>query len=157
LKAVPGIASNTKWQCKICGSIFDFRDENHLEPCTQCGKTHYEKIVVVKVCDFCSTSQTSTWWVFPCEDFYFDSIEYMRSEGSRGPWLACQGCYELIQADDRVGLAKRCTHAHEANDTVPTGQGNYHLLFAESRRIHRGFFEHRKGEPRKVDSASSSS
>lgn len=58
------------------------------------------------ICDFCSAPPL---WLFPAEHFdmgtnVFDPAIVHRSESD---WAACQECHDLIQAEDRQGLAER--------------------------------------------------
>lgn len=143
---MPGIESNTKYECNRCGSIFDFADYTAIRDCAHCGDLNYSQIVVARVCDFCSVNDSEEWWAFPCADFEYDvQFDGFPKGGSKGEWEACQTCHALILADDRRALARRALeHDLQRN---PEMEGHYNYLYAITRRMHEGFFKHRTGEP----------
>lgn len=52
-------------------------------------------------CDFCL--ELLPRWQVPCEDFVFPGT----SEGSTGPWGACDGCADLVRKGDAEALVLR--------------------------------------------------
>jgi hypothetical protein len=56
------------------------------------------------VCSFCGDRQVVTWFEGPDFRHAVDSAEKVRSDEA---YLACSLCLELIEADDREGLAAR--------------------------------------------------
>lgn len=56
------------------------------------------------VCSFCGDRQVVTWFEGPGFRHRVDSAEKVRSDEA---YLACSLCLELIEGDDREGLAAR--------------------------------------------------
>ncbi len=59
-------------------------------------------------CDFCSSRQPT--WEYPCRDFItmaFVTNHATHTQGSKGEWLACDTCHELIERNARGELVDR--------------------------------------------------
>jgi hypothetical protein len=59
-------------------------------------------------CDFCSTGDPVV-KAFPCAALTLDKHQIVQGLDiiSESPWAACQGCADLIEAEDYEGLARR--------------------------------------------------
>jgi hypothetical protein len=56
------------------------------------------------ICDFCSGSDVK--WRYPAKTFLSYITDSVAGE-SLGDWAACTKCHDLIERDDRAGLASR--------------------------------------------------
>jgi len=60
----------------------------------------------VTFCDFCHAPDPPH--VFPCRDFVaIEAVPMKQGYLSRGDWMACDVCADLIREDDREGLILR--------------------------------------------------
>jgi hypothetical protein len=110
-------------------------------------------------CDFCNNFEPA--WEYPCKDFITLSrslddpgtligpeVEDMPDtprkplSESRGEWLACGACHDLIEANKLAELAKRCADA----DPWPDHAYAEHVLMLVA--LHGAFVEHRTGPAR---------
>jgi hypothetical protein len=103
--------------------------------------------VELKVCDFCGRSGVA--WSYPARDveISLDGIPGVpagAAQESRGEWLACEGCHELIQLTDRQALQARALENVSAN--VP---GVVEFI----RRAHDHFWQAREGRPQRLEAA----
>jgi hypothetical protein len=89
------------------------------------------------ICDFCSSSDVT--WSYDAADYILDE-----KWGSRGGWAACDECHDLIEADDRLGLARR---AVDAFFLLNPGTGKTDRMELAIRihvaEAHNGFFDTR--------------
>lgn len=98
------------------------------------------------VCDFCARPRVS--WSYPARDAAIDpeSDGILPPHASHGAWAACGPCHELIEADDRIGLAVRAAdyfrHMH------PDGR----ITTEHFRFLHEQFFDLRTGPAHPVKS-----
>lgn len=95
------------------------------------------------VCDFCSSEDVA--WIYPTER----TIAYLVQVGDRlnigeslPGFIACPLCAELIEQEDRAGLAKRSLDAIPSEDK-DIGEKLARELIAG---IHLSFWKHRAGE-----------
>ncbi len=87
-----------------------------------------------ELCDFCSMLNPP-YKVYPCKDFEIPGME----TNSLGEWNACLKCAELIDADDREGLADRSSMMLAFNiGEDPTGE-----IRKDMRVLHDLFFANR--------------
>ena len=85
-------------------------------PCVVCGEPAFEASTMGTLCrgcakhveprcDFCSDLDPC--WRYPAKSFLLpDCVGDLRI-GSRDDWLACDACRDLIEVEDRKGLARR--------------------------------------------------
>lgn len=146
----PGVESNDKYKCNRCGAIASFAPVQQLGGVNRCPVCHdidWDQIVVVHVCDFCGTNETSDkWWRFPCLDFKHSmQVAGASLRASKGDWSACEVCKGLILEDDRRGLAQRAID----REGVPEGfdKSRRQFLFSIVRRGHDDFFDNWNGVP----------
>lgn len=83
-------------------------------------------------CDFCLAADPP--WEFPAGEINIPEAEWR----SIGPWTACDSCRELIDANDRDGLAARA-EAQGVSD------------FVAARYLHERFFAARRGPARPIE------
>jgi hypothetical protein len=57
-------------------------------------------------CDFCAAMPPAA-WDYPADDFLVAIVGEHAEVWSRGPWAACPGCHELLQAGRWDDLAAR--------------------------------------------------
>ena len=76
-------------------------------------------------CDFCSSTKIVTAYRVP--DFIMLKLGGTE-QGSKGEWVACQECADLVDKKDIAGLSDRVLMAFEQNFTTLT-------LRAEERKI----------------------
>lgn len=94
------------------------------------------------ICDFCS--DPSVGWRYPARTFLAYIIEGIAGQ-SVGDWAACVACHDLIEKDDRSGLA---AHSIESLiDVHPEMRSVRDDLLREMAVLHRTFFESRTGAP----------
>lgn len=106
------------------------------------------------ICDFCSATDCA--FSYPTRDVNLSTLAALSNKSggiislnSRGWWLACQTCHELIQKGDRDGLAKRSTDSQKAAmKAIP-----YELLLGLVRHMHDQFWKSREGQPYRHDLA----
>jgi hypothetical protein len=97
------------------------------------------------LCDFCSAPSPA--WRYPARTFLAYCIPNIAGE-SVGDWAACDSCHDLIESDDKRGLAKRSLdeliskHAESREAAA--------VLYEELAGLHQKFFEHRTGAAVKV-------
>ena len=94
------------------------------------------------ICDFCSDPNVG--WRYPARSFLAYIIEGIAGQ-SVGDWTACVACHDLIEKDDRSGLA-----AHSIDsliDVHPEMRCVRDDLLREMAVLHRTFFESRTGAP----------
>jgi hypothetical protein len=84
------------------------------------------------ICDFCSSPDPV--WRGPAISFPV----FEAKSASEGAWAACDTCAALINAGDRMGLARRSAETFSAKYSVPFDM----TPFLE---LHAMFFEHRCG------------
>lgn len=101
---------------------------------------------IEKRCDFCSATPI---WEYPVRSFDFTLIEGRpESVGSKTDWLACQDCYDLIEANRWIELAKKSEAT--SDHIVGWEQMNKSHNFDPQvylRRLHQAFRDHRDGKP----------
>lgn len=105
-----------------------------------------------EVCDFCNEAAPT--WQFPAEDVSTtfevagDAEEILNSRGS---WLACDECRELIVAGKRDALVSRSMESIMRMDvTLAEGSNRGRIndtVRAALRRIHDDFWKSRRGAP----------
>jgi hypothetical protein len=85
-----------------------------------------------ELCDFCSALKPP-YKIYPCPDFPHPMSPL---HWSRGDWNACVPCAELIDADDREGLAQRCMlmHTMEYDEVSETMMRAFHNAFFANRK-----------------------
>jgi hypothetical protein len=93
------------------------------------------------ICDFCSACHPA--WLYPADSF----LDQFKSV-SQGDWLACGECHRLIEAGDRDALAARVA----LTPIVQSGAIDPRRARQYATTLHRGFFEHRRGEARRIAS-----
>ena len=94
------------------------------------------------ICDFCSDPNVS--WQYPARSFVAYVLDGIAGE-SVGAWAACDVCHDLIEKDDRSGLA-----AHSIDSLIrvhPEFQVAREELSREMERLHGSFLGSRRGEP----------
>jgi len=94
------------------------------------------------VCDFCS--HPSVGWRYPARSFVAYIVGGIAGQ-SVGDWAACDTCYELIEKDDRPGLA-----AHSIDSLIrlhPECEVAREELAREMEGLHGTFFSSRMGAP----------
>jgi hypothetical protein len=97
-------------------------------------------------CDFCSTYQIL--WRYPARDFTMDVGPGYDPEGeghdhdwgSDGDWAACSWCHDLIEAENRGGLAYRSAVRFAVEHEVPLS-----AILPRIADLHEKFWEHRMG------------
>lgn len=146
------INDNDRYECQNCHLVQEFSDLLRIpDPptCPRCGGENFEQITVSIVCDFCSTPATvdSQFWSYPAEDFEYSlQIEGIGFHGSKGEWACCEICHELIEEDDRKGLALRSVEKDIERD--PDYHGHQDFLMKIAVSMHNDFFTHRTGPAR---------
>lgn len=144
---MPTVRSNTIYRCQGCGAVYDFQEWTSYVPCTECGQLAYEAIPVQVVCDFCSRNRErgEVFWTYPCDDFEYPvQLAGQPSEGSKGPWAACDTCHDLIEDGDLHALAGRSVE--RGLQLHPEMEGKRDELIAITLPTHKAFMRHRTGE-----------
>lgn len=103
-------------------------------------------------CDFCGSQEPVC--AYPAADFSASllalSEQYEpldRAEWrSRGPWLACEDCRALIDADDQPGLTDRATRIYAGRGGLSEQQLRVGLTM-----LHDAFWRYREGPARALD------
>lgn len=95
-------------------------------------------------CDFCSTLYPS--WVHPSADFLLPPEQGtgLPAWGSADQaWAACETCHEIIEREDREGLANRSLRM------VPGGVPRQarRAMLGQIKKMHAGFWKGRNGKP----------
>lgn len=131
--------------CKSCGAELAPEVALRRPGCPECDGLEFRiKREGASRCDFCSDKDVRH--SYPCRTFEQPAI-MARSDGSTlrtgsiGWWAACERCYELIEADDRDGLAERSV-ANLAPMNLPVA-----LVRQQIRSLHDSFFANREGAP----------
>jgi hypothetical protein len=102
-------------------------------------------------CDFCTTTYPT--WSYPAKDFSLggehNTGEVEELAISIGGWAACDGCHELIEANDYDGLAQRSytLYVEKHGLVVPVLTA---VTLEAFKVIHRGFKVNRVGEAERV-------
>jgi hypothetical protein len=86
-----------------------------------------------ELCDFCSMLKPP-YKEYPCKDFEIPRVWTI----SRNGWNACLKCAELIDANDREGLASRSALMLSFNMGDPPDE-----IYQEMRELHDLFFANR--------------
>lgn len=98
------------------------------------------------ICDFCSAQNPA--WQYPALTFLAYCISHIGGE-SVGDWAACDACHQLIEAEDRRGLAQRSLQElilkHPETSSAATE------LYLELVELQQQFFLHRSGEATPID------
>jgi DNA-directed RNA polymerase subunit RPC12/RpoP len=138
-------SANTLYECTACHSELRLENSDDIRKtrCPTCGNDLFVQIAVVALCDFCSTP-ADRFWTYGCEDFTYGVPEAPR-DGSVGDWAACDDCHALIEAGDHRGLIRR--NVDLDIERHPERAAMRHGIWAVIARIHKGFHEHRTGEP----------
>ena len=93
------------------------------------------------ICDFCSSPDVK--WRYPAKTFLAYVTDSVAGE-SLGDWAACTKCHDLIERDDRAGLA---AWSIESLITVhPEMAEIKEDLLREMAVLHRSFFDSRIGQ-----------
>lgn len=143
------IRNNNVYQCanESCETIMVIDDPERLDdPCAKCGFVGKTQIVVVPVCDFCSTNLNTWCWVYPARDFaYSIQFEGFGNHASKGEWAACEDCHALIESDDRQELAVRAViiDLEREPEYAPMRMTLANMYLS----IQGDFFDNRTGEP----------
>lgn len=143
---MPGVESNTIYECTKCHAKFDFQDPKELRnACPFCGNNNFAQLRIVTVCDFCSENiEPEQAFSYPCGDFMYDiAIAGGPDNWSKGDWAACETCHLLIESDERKALSLRSVEMEMKRH--PEHQDRRYVAFAVATQIHKGFFEHRSG------------
>lgn len=135
------VLSNNKWRCKGCGGIYHADAPTQLKPCPTCKVINYEQIKVQEVCDFCADPNPA--WEFDCEDFDIEH-ELGPNQHLVGAWSACEPCKNMIERDDREGVAQRSVAKEIERD--PHVAVIRDELLVQVRAFQAQFFEHRTGD-----------
>ena len=98
------------------------------------------------VCDFCSSA--SPIWRYPARTFIAYCVPNVAGE-SVGDWAACETCRQLIEADDRRGLAQRSVE--QLISDHPEFRKLRTDLCEELMRLHAKFFENRCGHASRIE------
>ena len=94
----------------------------------------------IMLCDFCSGPGPA--WRYPAESFIAYCTAELAGE-SVGDWAACGHCHDLIEANDRAGLAQRSLDELMArHPEAKPAAAAFHQHLVE---LHERFFVHRKG------------
>ena len=88
-------------------------------------------------CDFCSSPHPE--WLYPAHTFQLSHF------GSLGSWLACQVCHTLIEGGSEDLLALRA-----ASKLARESRMDYGIALQTIHRLHKRFFQHRAGPPRRI-------
>jgi len=94
------------------------------------------------ICDFCSNPQVG--WRYPAQSFLAYIVGGIAGQ-SVGDWAACAACHDLIEKDNRSGLA-----AHSIDSLIavhPEMQCVREDLLREMAVLHHTFFDSRMGAP----------
>lgn len=91
-------------------------------------------------CDFCSAPFPM--WRYPARTFIAYIIANIAGE-SVGDWAACDTCHDLIEADDRTGLAQRSLDKLILKH--PEASEAARILLRDLAAFHETFFAHRNG------------
>ena len=94
------------------------------------------------ICDFCSDPNVS--WQYPARSFVAYIVDGIAGQ-SVGDWAACDACHELIENDDRPGLA-----AYSIDSLIevhPEFEVAREELSREMQGLHGTFFCSRMGPP----------
>jgi len=92
------------------------------------------------ICDFCSDPVVS--WSYDVEEFRVEGAEWGSIEG----WAACDACHELIEADDRKGLATRSLREFfKKHPEVPDRPDVRANVWKHIHEVHPKFWELKKG------------
>jgi len=92
-------------------------------------------------CDFCSEPAC---WSYPARDIVV--FELPVRQASKGAWAACDECSQLIDAEDREGLARRSLSRLQPIMRVESRE-----LLETLRTIHVAFWEARLGQRRPLN------
>jgi len=90
-------------------------------------------------CDFCKAPNPKQ--EFPCGDFRMPPEE--PEHWSRGAWMACDFCAELVASDQRFELATRSIETYANMTGSVLDPSEYEELLAVITEGHRRFFENR--------------
>ena len=94
------------------------------------------------ICDFCSDPNVG--WRYPARSFLAYIVGGIAGQ-SVGDWAACAACHDLIEKDDRSGLA-----AHSIDSLIevhPEMQCVREDLLREMAVLQHTFFDSRTGAP----------
>lgn len=141
----PSVHSNTVFECARCKAKVDLEDTDEVRSkgCPVCGHDEFLQIVVVAVCDFCSTPG-ELFWTYPCDSFNYGIPESPR-DGSLGDWAACDECHALLETGDHKTVTRRAVEFELSQH--PEYSQMRHQIWGVIAHIHKGFREHRTGEP----------
>ena len=92
------------------------------------------------ICDFCSAPAPA--WRYPARTFLAYCVANVAGE-SVGDWAACDACHQLIEAEDRQGLAQRSLD--EMILKHPEARPAAAALYEDLAGLHDQFFAHRIG------------
>lgn len=89
------------------------------------------------VCDFCNSTEPV--WNYPADDFPMAEFGGVLL-ASRGNWLACGPCSDLIEAADSIGLTQRSARLYVERNEL--GSANAIAIIAEGMApVHATFLE----------------
>lgn len=94
------------------------------------------------ICDFCSNPQVG--WRYPAQSFLAYIVGGIAGQ-SVGDWAACEACHDLIEQDDRSGLAAQSIDS--LIEAHPEMQCVREDLLREMAVLHHTFFDSRLGAP----------
>jgi len=99
------------------------------------------------ICDFCSRHEVA--WAYTAKDFVpTDAVPW----GSRGGWGACDGCHELIEKDDYLGLAERSLDNFAFEEQgIPNNYIMRSIVFRSIQMMHAAFRSMRYGPAIRVE------
>ncbi|HEY1437399.1 MAG TPA: hypothetical protein VGG82_07840 [Casimicrobiaceae bacterium] len=97
----------------------------------------------IPICDFCSAPKVL--WRYHAHDFVMDIPEAPVDWGSDGDWAACDICHELIERDERNGLAYRSALRFAIQHDV-----EMKLILPRIRDLHTQFWTMRVGKAEPV-------
>lgn len=107
-----------------------------------------EQIVTHPMCDFCGVDRPG--WSFPCGEFLMMDVNALFGEdavgpdrASKGPWLACEVCKDLIDEGRIDELSRRSTDLFVKE--IPEAVPNRRMLEDVNATAFRNFMAHRAG------------
>lgn len=93
-------------------------------------------------CDFCSAPDPP--WLYSAANFAMEQAAW----GSSGGWGACDRCSELIEADNRRGLAERSVQSNPLVAALQPTPAERRQITAEVMALHDRFRQARRGPRR---------
>jgi len=103
-------------------------------------------VVSAPRCDFCSSPEPL--WLYAAKTFAAPGTGF--SGVSVGAWAACELCAELIEADDRDGLASRSLAQIAGRNPILRDPSLRRDAERQVVALQAAFFEHRDGSRRRI-------